>query len=99
MVYKKGILNGAADALSRKPVESSQLFVVSTIQPLWLDLVLSSYTADAFVQGLLTKLALDPKADAHYTLDNGLLRYDGRIWVGVDDQLQQKLVSAFHDSP
>jgi hypothetical protein len=29
VVYKKGALNGAADALSRKPVHSSELYVVS----------------------------------------------------------------------
>lgn len=33
VVYKKGILNGAADALSRKPVSSSDLFVVTQVQP------------------------------------------------------------------
>ena len=32
------------------------------------------------------------------TLSNGLLRYDGRIWVGSDTKLQLQIVSAFHDS-
>jgi hypothetical protein len=31
--YKQGINNGAADALSRKPPEISQVFAISTIQP------------------------------------------------------------------
>jgi hypothetical protein len=44
--YKKRIHNGAADALSRKPVHSSQLFSVTTMQPVWLTTVLNSYELD-----------------------------------------------------
>jgi hypothetical protein len=86
--YKKGIHNGAADALSRKPIQSSQLFSVTTIQPTWLQSVMSSYDADEKAQQLLQKLALDPYADGQYSLDNGLLRHKGRIWVGPDITLQ-----------
>jgi hypothetical protein len=53
VVYKKGILNGAADALSHKPTEGAKLFSFSTVQPLWLDRVLASYDNDAHVQSLL----------------------------------------------
>jgi ribonuclease HI len=31
--YKQGIHNGAADALSRKPPQSSQVFALTTVQP------------------------------------------------------------------
>ena len=95
VVYKKGTLNGAADALSRKPPASSQVFAVSTVQPVWLESVLNSYKEDNFAQGLLTKLALDPKAHQNYTLNQGLLRYAGRICVGADAELQRQLISAF----
>lgn len=97
--YKKGIHNGASDALSRRPAEDLELFVVTTVQPTWLSAVLASYTADSFAQQKLQQLALDPTSDASYTLNQGVLRHKGRIWVGNDLQLQQQLVSAFHDSP
>jgi hypothetical protein len=37
VMYKKGILNGAADALSRKPVHSSKVLAVSVVKLLWLE--------------------------------------------------------------
>jgi hypothetical protein len=99
ILYKKGILNGAADALSRKPPDSSQLMTVTTVQPTWLAAVQASYDEDTHAQNLLQKLAVAPLADENYTLDHGILRYKGRILVGNDEQLQTRIISAFHDSP
>lgn len=97
--YKKGIHNGAADALSRRPTSDSQVFSVTTVQPSWLSTVLASYTADPFAQKMLQQLVLDPASADSYTLDHGILCHKGRIWVGNDLQLQKQIVSAFHDSP
>ncbi|KAK1617590.1 hypothetical protein QYE76_023107 [Lolium multiflorum] len=99
ILYKKGVLNGAADALSRKPPGSSQVFAITTVQPQWLSTVLDSYARDDHAQSLLQKLAVHPAADAKFTLDHGVLRCNGRIWVGADPALQQQIISAFHDSP
>lgn len=97
--YKKGIHNGAADALSRKPVAASPLMSVSTIKPVWLERVVDSYTQDAFVQDKLQQLAIDATAVPRYSFLDGLLRYDGRIWIGADPELHAVIVSAFHASP
>jgi hypothetical protein len=51
--YKPGVHNGAADALSRKPQETSQVFSVTTLQPAWLSSVSASYVSDAFTEKLL----------------------------------------------
>ncbi|KAK1610510.1 hypothetical protein QYE76_034183 [Lolium multiflorum] len=99
ILYKKGVLNGAADALSRKPPGSSQVFAITTVQPQWLSTVLDSYARDDHAQSLLQKLVVHPAADAKFTLDHGVLRCNGRIWVGADPALQQQIISAFHDSP
>jgi hypothetical protein len=96
--YKQGIHNGAADALSRKPPHSSQLFSVTTVQPSWLTSVQASYS-DVRSQRLLQQLAVDPQSVTNYTLDHGILRFKARIWVGADTSLQQQIISAFHDSP
>lgn len=97
--YKKGIHNGAADALSRKPVLASPLLTVTVLKPLWLDRVAASYVGDEFVQQKIQRLAVDTTADSSYTFQDGLLRYKGRIWVGGDNELQNTIISAFHDSP
>ncbi|KAK1667336.1 hypothetical protein QYE76_055495 [Lolium multiflorum] len=99
IMYKKGVLNGAADALSRKPPGSSQVFAITTVQPQWLSRVLDSYGPDDHAQALLQKLSVDPAPDAKFTLDHGVLRCNGRIWVGADPAPQQQIISAFHDSP
>jgi hypothetical protein len=43
VVYKKGIINGAADALSRKPMHASEIFSISTVQLVWLEQVCDNY--------------------------------------------------------
>lgn len=58
-----------------------------------------SYTSDAKSQSLLSKLAVSASAEPHFSLQNGILRYKGRIWVGTDKALQQQLIQAFHSSP
>lgn len=42
VVYKKGIHNGAADSLSRRPFDVDQVFPVTEVQPAWLDQVTKS---------------------------------------------------------
>jgi len=99
IIYKKGALNGAADALSRKPPHSSEVLSVTTIQPVWLDRVVASYSQDPHVQSILQKLVVDPLSEPEYTLRDGLLRYKNKIWVGADSALQTQIITAFHDSP
>lgn len=60
--------------------------------------MLNSYSKDARAQDLLTKLSLDPNAVPHFTLQDGLLCYKSRIWVGADHQLQHKLVTTMHST-
>jgi hypothetical protein len=98
-VYKKGNLNGAADALSRKPVHSSEVYAAMTVQPTWLDKVVDSYSQDPFVQEKLQQLAVDPSSATDYSFSDGLLRYQKRIWVGRNTSLRQQIVLAFHSSP
>eukprot|EP00267_Zea_mays_P041848 XP_020393779.1 uncharacterized protein LOC103628713 [Zea mays] len=95
--YRPGSENRVADALSRRATADCQAISVSV--PQWLLDVQASYTLDSDAQSLLAKLSLDPNAVPHYTLQNGLLKYKGRIWVGSDDQLKHRILSALHCSP
>jgi len=94
IVYKKGVDNGAADALSRVPV--AQCAAMSVCQPAWLLEVLQSYDSDPVTQELLAKLSDTSVSTPNYTLQDGLIRYKGRIWVGNDAALRLKLVQALH---
>lgn len=97
--YKKGINNGAADGLSRKPPVSSQIFAIKTVQPAWLSSVVQSYANNPQTQKLIQQLTLDPVSSATHSLQQGVLRVKGRILVGPIVKLQQQIIEAFHDSP
>ncbi|XP_073357837.1 uncharacterized protein [Aegilops tauschii subsp. strangulata] len=97
--YKVGVTNKAADALSRRDQEEgSELAAVSVCRPSWLEAVAVSYRQDKAVQNKLEQLALDPASDADYSLQDGVIRYKGRIWIGADVEVQQSLIKALHDS-
>lgn len=78
VIYKQSLENGAADALSHCQ-SSDQVMALSTVQPLWLTELLACYATDSVAQQLLSKLALDPSAEPHFSLTDGILRYNGRI--------------------
>jgi transposase InsO family protein len=99
IIYHQGKANAAADALSRK-IHDAPLFVaaLSTCQPAWLPEVVAGYSQDAQAKKLLTELAVDGNAHPPFSLDNDLIRHKGRIWIGNNTELQQKLFAAFHSS-
>jgi hypothetical protein len=96
--YKQGKENIAADALSRVGHLLS-LQAVAAVQPAWLQEVFNSYATDPAAQKLLQKLALKNPDEAGFSLDKGLIRLHGHIWIGQNTALQTKLIAAFHSSP
>lgn len=64
-----------------------------------MDQVLNSYEADTFSQQLLLTLATTTDNTGPYTLQSGILRYKGHVWVGSCEALQIQIISALHDSP
>ena len=98
IVYRSGSDNRVADALSRHPSPLAVCASVCSLVPSWILGVLASYRQDSFATSLLTKLSVDSMAVPHYSLQSGLLRYKGRVWIGDDPALQQQLISQFHSS-
>lgn len=74
------------------------LQAVSVAQPVWLQEVVNSYVNDPFTQTLLVELAITGHNSNGFSLVEGLLRKDGKIWVGANVSLQCKLITAFHAS-
>lgn len=95
--YKKGIDNGAADALSRVGHLLSAN-ALSICQPRWIQEVANSYETDAKAQELLAQLALRSPNEQGYSLQQGVIRLHNRIWIGANTALQTKVISALHQS-
>lgn len=98
-MYKKGLENKAADALSRCHTEEVfQLSVVSSNVPVWLAKVQTGYDQDAATTNLMAQVLLSPHSFPNYSMKNGILYYRGRIWLGNNQQLQSKVIIALHCS-
>jgi hypothetical protein len=88
-----------ADALSRRShSEEAHVLSLSTVVPVRLESLQSSYENDEKVQELLVKLALDSNVVPHFTLHNGVLKYTNRIWLASCVALQTKVLLALHDA-
>lgn len=51
--------------------------------------VIQGYVNDPQATKLLAKLATAPSGCGQFTLEDGIIRHNKRIWVGTNDSLQQ----------
>jgi hypothetical protein len=94
--YKKGRDNTAADALSRR---FASLNALSAITPTWILEVVISYSADDKTQKLVQQyLITPPEHNSDYSMQAGVLRFKGRLVLGQDKALHQRLFVALHYS-
>jgi len=97
IIYRQGKDNAAADALSRM-AHLLAIQAVSSVQPAWLQEVLNSYTTDSKAQDLLQKLAISSPDENGYSLEKGLIKHQGQVWIGNNSALQTKLIVVCHSS-
>lgn len=95
--YKQGVLNKAADALSRKN-EETEVNAVTTCVPTWTSNLINGYADDPVAQEMLTSLAVQPQGEGNYTLQEGVIRHKGRIYVGSNATAQQNILQALHSN-
>lgn len=56
------------------------------------------YHTDPEAQKRLTRLSLQPMDAQGYSLKDCIIRYQDRIWVGMDNEIQWSLITSLHDS-
>jgi hypothetical protein len=95
--YKKGTENTVADALSR----TGPLFAMCAISdcaPQWVQEVIHSYDQDNEATTLRAQLAISSDPVKELSLENGLIKRHGQVWVGSNAGLRTKLIHALHAS-
>lgn len=82
--YKKGKENRIANALFRKCTDTkdSSISVISFPDPTWIEDLKATYSQDVNIQDILLKLQEGKLEGKGYSLRNGLLFKNGRIFLG-----------------
>lgn len=75
VVYTKGVLNKAADALSRQDhtMQQEHIAAISVSRPKWMEVIIEGYQQDETAKALLTELSITGKNDKGYTLVDGVI--------------------------
>lgn len=60
--------------------------------------VRSSYNDDDKTQQLLAQTLIVPQVDKKFSIQEGILRYKGRIWVGSTNNIIEKIMEVIHNS-
>jgi len=97
-VYKQGADNRVADALSRRAHQSDECSAISSPVPQWCHEIVLGYGSDPQAQELLTKLSLNPDSAPNFSIQDGILKFQNRIWLGSNLALQHKILHALHGS-
>ena len=92
--YKKDKVNVEADALSRQVsgggVSSQEgvLCMISFLTPDWLAQLKASYATNQSIMSILDAFQAGKEGPKGFTMQNGLLLYKGKMYLGTCDSLK-----------
>lgn len=81
--YKKETKNVVADTLSMREELGVEVTVISQVILTWEQEVMDSYQGDELANQLIEARLIKPGNVPGYSYKNGLLKYKGRLYVGV----------------
>lgn len=97
ITYKQGATNQAADALSRCSHVSS-ISPISALYAEWMDRIKVGYQDDFQAVKLLTELKEGAVTSSGFSLHEGIIRLNGKIWLGSNHVAQQHIMQAVHST-
>lgn len=99
--YKAGKENVVADALSRLPQtehDNEDCQAITVVIPEWIQDIQNSYEGDIQAHKMLSMIGTDSDPNRTYSLESGILRYKGRIYVGDSNSIRTILLQDYHSS-
>ncbi|CAH9094973.1 unnamed protein product [Cuscuta epithymum] len=100
--YKKGPENKVADALSRRNQQDDKVaencYVISVVKPIWQEELIQSYVGDVEAEEASLQLVTTPYNMSYFSYHDGVLRHKNKLYVGINGDLRDKLVSMIHGS-
>lgn len=72
------------------------MLAVSTCNLVWMQRVINGYSNDPQAQKLLAELAMQSDNAEVYSLVEGLIRFEGRVWMGSNTVAQNNEMQALH---
>jgi hypothetical protein len=97
--YRLGTTNVVADALSRADLlHHHDFYLLSSPSMVFLDELRQELSSDRLFLELSTKIQTDPSSFPQFKLVNGLLLYNGRIWLSPHSRFKSLLLQEHHDS-
>ncbi|KAL0535737.1 hypothetical protein IC582_030078 [Cucumis melo] len=98
VVYKPGVDNGAADALSRKPDEV-QLFGLTVPITVDLDVIKKEVFQDPKYEKIIKQIEQrEELTENNYSMQRGLLMYKNRLVILKQSSLMPVILDTFHNS-
>lgn len=67
--------------------------------PAWYQEVTDSYEGDNKIKSVMEKLTMGAQEVEGYTLNQGLLRFRGRLVIGQNSRIKERIFQALHESP
>ncbi|MCH83675.1 hypothetical protein A2U01_0004501, partial [Trifolium medium] len=98
--YKPGSTNIVVDALSRS-IDSSEGTVLALSMPqfVFLEELKQEMSTDAEYRSLCEHISVDPSAKPGYSVKEGMILFQGRIWVSLVSKFKTLLLKEFHETP
>jgi len=89
--------NKVVDALSQQS-DALELMAISVSTPKWLESVIDGYQQDPKIKELLAELVITGTNASGYSVQDGIMRYKGRICLGGHKEAHQAILLALHSS-
>ena len=98
IVYKQGSDNRVVDALSRRVHDTPAILAILACSPQWCQDIIDGYLRDEEAKRLLAKLVVNGSSVPHFSLQDGIIKFKNKIWVGNNESMHQAILQAIHSS-